>query len=62
MPPHEMRNDSPGETPEVRKDSCQQWRGILRVGPDSKKVLGPGIDGRGIPRGSRATRLGTGLS
>ena len=26
------------------------------------KVLGPGIDGRGIPRGPRATRLGTGLS
>ena len=26
------------------------------------KVLGPGIDGRGIPRGPRATRMGTGLS
>ena len=26
------------------------------------KVLGPGIDGRVIPRGPRATRLGTGLS
>ena len=26
------------------------------------KVLGPGIDGTGIPRGPRATRMGTGLS
>ena len=26
------------------------------------KILGPGIDGRGIPRGPRATRMGTGLS
>ena len=26
------------------------------------KVLGPGIDGRGIPRGPRATHMGTGLS
>ena len=26
------------------------------------KVLGPGIDRRGIPRGPRATRMGTGLS
>ena len=26
------------------------------------KVLGPGIDGRGIPRGPLATRMGTGLS
>ena len=26
------------------------------------KVLGPGIDGRGIPRGPQATRMGTGLS
>ena len=26
------------------------------------KVLGPGIDGRGIPRGPRGTRMGTGLS
>ena len=28
----------------------------------STKVLGPGIDGRGIPRGPRATRMGNGLS
>ena len=30
--------------------------------PTPQKVLGPGIDGRGIPRGPRATRMGTGLS
>ena len=26
------------------------------------KILGPGIDGRGIPTGPQATRMGTGLS
>ena len=30
--------------------------------PNPHKVLGPGIDGRGIPRGPQATRMGTGLS
>ena len=30
MPPLKMRTDSPGETPEVPKDPCQHWRGILR--------------------------------
>ena len=30
--------------------------------PIPHKVLGPGIDGRGIPRGPRATRMGTGYS
>ena len=30
--------------------------------PTPHKVLGPGIDGREIPKGSRATRMGTGLS
>ena len=30
--------------------------------PTPHKVLGPGIDERGIPRGPRATRMGTGLS
>ena len=29
--------------------------------PTPHKVLGPGIDGREIPKGSRATRMGTGL-
>ena len=30
--------------------------------PTPHKVLSPGIDGRGIPRGPRATRMGSGLS
>ena len=30
--------------------------------PTPHKVLGPGINGRGIPKGPRATRMGTGLS
>ena len=30
--------------------------------PTPNKILGPGIDGRGNPRGPRATRKGTGLS
>ena len=30
--------------------------------PTPHKVLGPGIDGRGIPRDPRATSMGTGLS
>ena len=30
MPPIETRTDSPGETPEIPQDTCQQWRGILR--------------------------------
>ena len=30
--------------------------------PTPHKVLGPGIDERGIPRGTRTTRMGTGLS
>ena len=30
--------------------------------PTPHKILPPGIDGSGIPRGPRATRMGTGLS
>ena len=30
--------------------------------PTPRNVLGPGIDGRGIPRGPRATPMGTGIS
>ena len=32
------------------------------IGPAPLKVLGPGISGRGIPKGPRGTRMGTGLS
>ena len=31
-------------------------------GPTPHKVLGPGIEGRGMPRGPLATRMGIGLS
>ena len=31
-------------------------------GPTPHKVFGPGMQGRGIPRGPRSTRMGTGLS
>ena len=37
-------------------------RNPLVPAPPPHKVLGPGIDGRGIPRGPRATRKGTGQS
>ena len=30
--------------------------------PTPHKIIGPGIEGRGIPRGPRATHMGTGLS
>ena len=30
IPPLEMQNDFPGETPEVPQDPCQHWRGIFR--------------------------------
>ena len=35
------------------------WPQVLALTPH--KVLGPDIEGRGIPRGPRATRMGTGL-
>ena len=61
--PFETRTDSTGETPEVPQDPCPHLRGILRFWhPLEHKIVGPSIDGRGIPRGHRATRMGTGLS
>ena len=36
-------------------------RNLKVPAPTPHKVLGPAIDGRGIPRGPRATRMGTGL-
>ena len=43
--------------------SMAALEGNLQV-PDltPHKVLGPGIEGRGMPRGPLATRMGTGLS
>ena len=60
--PTRMRTDSPGEIPEEPQDPCQHWRGILRFQYRPTQGLRPGIDGRGIPRGHRATPMGTGLS
>ena len=36
--------------------------GVFVSAPTPHKVLGPGIDGRGIPRALRATGMGTGHS
>ena len=33
MSPHEMRPDSPLETPEEPRDTCQHWSGILSLWP-----------------------------
>ena len=49
---------------------CLEWgparvlssRAVAAVSRWLPAVLGPGIDGRGIPRSPRATRMGTGLS
>ena len=42
------------------------WPWAAHTSPDlamtPHKVLGPSIDGRGIPTGARATRMRTGLS
>ena len=62
MPPLETRTDSPGETPEVPQDHVSTREESSGSGTDSTKILGPVIDGRGIPKGPGATRMGTGLS
>ena len=46
--------------PGTGKSMCAQVPQV--PSPTPHKVLGPGIDGRGIPRGPRGTRMGTGLS
>ena len=58
--PLEPITDSPGETPEVRKIHESTQDESSASGPD--KVLGIGIDGRGIPSGPLETHKGTGLS
>ena len=42
---------APGDVLKTSFSTCFSWAS-----------LGPGIDGRGILRGPRATRMGTGLS
>ena len=61
--PHSRR----GLTPLGRLRSTPSSMSALERNPQvpastPHKVLSPGIDGRGIPRGPRATRIGTGLS
>ena len=60
----------------IRDEDCLPWRDSRStprsmsamernpqvLEPTTHKVLGPVIDGRGTPRGPRATRMGTGLS
>ena len=60
--PHSRR----GLTPLGRLRSTPRYMSALERNPQvpvptPHKILGPGIDGRGIPRGPRATRMGTGL-
>ena len=60
--PHSRRGMTPLGDSGGTQDPSQHWRGILRFRHRLHKVLGPSIEGRGIQRGSQATRLGTGLS
>ena len=61
--PHSRR----GLTPLGRLQKYPKYMSALERNPQvpeliPHKVLGPSIDGRGIPRGPRATRMVTGLS
>ena len=56
-----------GLTPLGRLQKYPKYMSALERNPQvpapiPHKVLGPSIDGRGIPRGSRATRMWTGVS
>ena len=51
-----------GDSRSTRRSMSALERNPLVPAPTARKVLGPGIDGRGIPRGPQATRMGTGLS
>ena len=61
--PHSRRGLTPmgrlQKYPKIHVSTVDESSGS---GTRSNKILGPGIQGRGIPRGPRATRLGTGLS
>ena len=61
--PHSRRRLTPmGRLQKYPRSMSAMERNPQVVAPTPRKVLGPGIDGRGIPRGPRATRMGTGLS
>ena len=61
--PHSRRGLTPlgrlQKYPKIHVSTGEETSGS---GTDSTKALGPDIDGRGIPRGPRATSMGTGLS
>ena len=61
--PHSRRGLTPlGKLQKYLKIMSALERNPQVPDPSPHKVLGPGIDGRGIPRGPRAIRMGTGLS
>ena len=61
--PHSRRGLTPlGRLQKYPKIHVSTVRKPQVPAPTPHKVLGPGIDGRGIPRGPRETRMGTGLS
>ena len=61
--PHWRRGLTPwGDSRSTPKSMSARERNPQVPAATPHKVLGPGIDGRGIPRGPRATHMGTGLS
>ena len=61
--PHSRRGLTPwGDSTSTPRTMSALERNPQVPSSTPHKVLGPGIKGRGIPRGSRATRMGTGLS
>ena len=61
--PHSSRGLTPlGRLQNTPRSMSSLERNAQVPAPTPHKILGPGIDGRGIPRGPGATRKGTSLS
>ena len=61
--PHSTRGLNPwGDSRSTPRSMSALQRNPQVLGPTPHKVLGPGIEETGIPRGPRATRMRTGLS
>ena len=61
--PHSRRALTPlGDSRSIPRSMSALERNPQVPAPTPHKVLGPGADGGGIPRGLRATHMGTGLS
>ena len=61
--PHSGRGATPwGDSRSSPRSMSALERNPQVPAPTPHKVLGPGIDGKEIPKGSRATRMGTGRS